>query len=137
MRAQCHAEWPIGRQSGCICRSHVELYESQTLTLSDLRSAMRRNQAEESAHLFRVRIDTAEAFDSEGSLMTDVFRLTVAEQRMQRRIDEYAVIKEFDEVVNGGVAANVFDEGFHAGLGVMFGSGARRADYRNQAIARD
>ena len=73
MRAQCLTEWPIGRQSGFICRSHVELYKSQTLRLSDLRSAMRRNQAEESAYLFRVRVDTAETFDGEGGEMTDVF----------------------------------------------------------------
>src|SRR3954466_5082503 len=109
MLAHRLAELRIVGHAGIVERGQVELHEPSALGLGDREAAMDVNEVRE-AELAREPVPTAEALCREHRQMLDVLWPPCAEQRLEQRIGEHAVVEDLLGPVQCGLAARVLVE---------------------------
>jgi hypothetical protein len=89
-------------------RRHVQLDEALALLLSDLEAAMHVDQVLK-PELAREPVGTAERLGGEHRQVIDMLELAVAEQRLEQRVSQHAVVEDLLEVVERLLAASVLE----------------------------
>jgi hypothetical protein len=97
----------VGHPRG-VERRYVQLDEALALLLGDLEPAMHVDQVLK-AELAREPVGTAERLGSEHRQVIDMLGLAVAEQWLQQRVSQDAVVEELLEAMESLLAASVLE----------------------------
>jgi hypothetical protein len=88
--------------------AHVELHEALALLIGDLQAAVDRDEVVE-AELAWEPIRASERLGREPNQVVDVGGPTLAEQRLQQRVRQDAVVEDLLEAVKGLLTAGVLE----------------------------